>query len=419
MSSSSESSTTGRKRKIAAVFARRRVLAAAFVSMEEESIEPTLMRRRTTTRKDWQGHLLEEGGRVFRKMYRMDVYYFNDLLRRIRKYIETKDVEMAVRSCGTPVCAEIRLAMTLRYLAGGQVWDIRSNFGVSVSEFYRSIWTVVDAINNEFPIDLDLSDTERLKGLEAGFARKSRHNVIRGAIGAIDGCLVWQKNPGIQVDNPNRYYCARKEKFAILLMAIADSDRRIIWFDMSCTPSTHDSLAMLTTELGQRIERGELPHPFLILGDSAFTCSLSLITPGKDDAFNFELSSLRINVECAFGELIRRWGILWRPLEMSFQKRTAVIGCCIRLHNYCIDSRIEIEAELMQEHGAVEVVPGVAVVPPLINKDGVPTDNLHAYCTCVNCRTQGRAKKKSDTRRRDELEQAVREMGLRRPYRIS
>ena len=38
--------------------------------------------------------------------------------------------------------------------------------------------------------------------------------------------------------------------------------------------------------------------------------------------------------------LIRRWGILWRPLEVRFDKRAALIGCCMRLHNYCIDHRI-------------------------------------------------------------------------------
>ncbi len=32
------------------------------------------------------------------------------------------------------------------------------------------------------------------------------------------------------------------------------------------------------------------------------------------DAFNFYQSSLHIYLEQAFGMLVRRWGIFWRPL---------------------------------------------------------------------------------------------------------
>lgn len=95
-------------------------------------------------------------------------------------------------------------------------------------------------------------------------------------------------------------------------------------------------------ELGHKIITGQLPNPFSILGDNAFMTSRRMITPGEDDDFNFEQSSLRINIECAFDELICRWGILWRPLEIGFRKRTAVIGCCVRLHNFCIYARLEL-----------------------------------------------------------------------------
>jgi len=83
---------------------------------------------------------------------------------------------------------------------------------------------------------------------------------------------IWQKSPGIAVHNPKRYYCARKEKFALLLMA---NWRRssIDLLDISCTLSTHDSLAWTKTLLTQRIAHGELPHQFFLLGDNTFVCS--------------------------------------------------------------------------------------------------------------------------------------------------
>lgn len=110
---------------------------------------------------------------------------------------------------------------------------------------------------------------KKLEQLGLGFAQKSRLHSLREAIGALDGCFIWQKNLGDAIDNSNSYYCARMEKFSLLLMAIADADRRFIWFVIRCTPTTHDLLAWLMTDRGQRVENGELPSSFSILWDSA------------------------------------------------------------------------------------------------------------------------------------------------------
>ena len=42
---------------------------------------------------------------------------------------------------------------------------------------------------------------------------------------------------------------------------------------------TQNSTAFAATELGQAIERGELPEPFFISGDAAFCLGPSMITP--------------------------------------------------------------------------------------------------------------------------------------------
>lgn len=70
------------------------------------------------------------------------------------------------------MCAEIRLEMTLRYLDCGSFWDIKNNYKVSVTEFYRSSWRVVDAINMAFNVDLYITDLDHLQQLEYGFAGK-------------------------------------------------------------------------------------------------------------------------------------------------------------------------------------------------------------------------------------------------------
>mmetsp|Transcript_14721 Transcript_14721/g.19568 ORF Transcript_14721/g.19568 Transcript_14721/m.19568 type:complete len:434 (-) Transcript_14721:134-1435(-) len=419
-SSDSSSDEEEELNAIIAVVKRRRLMCAAALAIcleEEENHSRESSPRTIPTRKNWLEHVAQVGRRVFKKMYRLDLENFNRLLGYIRDEITTENVEMARRSSGSEVCAEVRLAMTLRYLAGGSMWDIRLIFDVSHDEFYRSVWRVVDAINNYegFKVVFPIDDVEKLSEIESVFRSKSSHEMITGCVGAIDGCLLWQKNPGIAVHNPNRYYCARKEKHALLLMAIVDADRRIIFYDISCTPSTHDSLAWDSTPLAQRFAAGDLCERFFIFGDSAFVCTRSMITPGNDTNFNYFLSELRVNSECAFGEMIRRWGILWRPLEMEFSRRADVIACCIRLHNFCVDRRLSIEAELMADEDEIEIQPGRRVRAPRVNRDGQIVENVQTNCTCITCIGSGRDRAVPDKSRRKELEAVVRNSGYCRP----
>ena len=55
------------------------------------------------------------------------------------------------------------------------------------------------------------------------------------------------------------------------------------------------------------------------------------------DSFNFHLSQLRMKVEQAFGILVQRRGILWKPLRISFDRRPKLVRALFHLHNFCID----------------------------------------------------------------------------------
>lgn len=179
---------------------------------------------------------------------------------------------------------------------------------------------------------------------------------------------------------------------------------------MSCTLSTNDYLPWQATEIVHGVLNNELPEPFYILGDNAFLVSRSIIVPCDDDAFNFEQISFRSNIECAFGELIRRWCILWRPLEMAFELRTAVFGCCIRLHNFCIDARLEVSEDLKRKNVIIEMVPLLKMLSPRMNENGSPVDLLTSEYRCATCRQSGSHKRKAYDSRRSELEKYVWEM---------
>ena len=208
---------------------------------------------------------------------------------------------------------------------------------------------------------------------------------------------------------------ARKDKYALLAMAICDASRRFTWYDISQTPNTHDSLAFSLTDLGIQIKDGHLPSPFFINADAAFSASNSIITPSGESAlddFDFHQSGNRVAIECAFGILVRRFPILWRPLQVKFSRCAAIIGACMHLHNFCIDHNVS-EDTVVSEGGISKVQPARWAMAPLFDRDGRPVE----YLASVLCDTErSRAALRSDVvLKRNELAAAVRECGVVRP----
>lgn len=168
-------------------------------------------------------------------------------------------------------------------------------------------------------------------------------------VGALDGVVFGMKKPPFKdrrgnIVNQNAYFIHRKDKFGLLCVAICDYKRRFTWWDMSHVGSMHDWMAWHATPLGSAINEGALPHPYFINADSAFSVGPNMMVPfwcakhgSAEDSWNYVQSQNRMAIECAFGILVRRWGILWRSLEMQWEKRTHVVSACMRLHNWCID----------------------------------------------------------------------------------
>merc|ERR1711975_85205 len=108
--------------------------------------------------------------------------------------------------------------------------------------------------------------------------------------------------------------------------AMCDSKRRFVWANIKCPGSAHDATAWSCSGFSLMAEKlAELG--FWIAGDDAYPLSEWLITPfpGKglpdyECNFNFYQSRLRISIECAFGMLNRRWGILWRALAVPLRR---------------------------------------------------------------------------------------------------
>ena len=193
------------------------------------------------------------------------------------------------------------------------------------------------SITKHLPAGFPIDDVVKLKVLEADFRAKSAGGLWEGQVGALDGVHFGMQLPATTMSRIHASIML--DMYALLCMAICDAQRRILWWDISHTPTTHDSQAWECTELGWRIVKGELPEPFFLSGDSALSLSNSMITPSDDsshDDCNCHQSSNRMPIECAFGLLIRRWGELRRPLAVKFERRACLISALIRLHNFVL-----------------------------------------------------------------------------------
>jgi hypothetical protein len=83
----------------------------------------------------------------FEKSYRMPrtlFYMIHDL---IRPVLETRQPDMAIRSSGSPLVAEVLLAATLRYLAGGSYIDIVDLYLLPPTCAQKYIWKTIFAID--------------------------------------------------------------------------------------------------------------------------------------------------------------------------------------------------------------------------------------------------------------------------------
>ncbi|EJK63010.1 hypothetical protein THAOC_16359 [Thalassiosira oceanica] len=297
--------------------------------------------------------------RVFRRKYRMSKGQFQLLCQRIREKVGDEDFRPG-KNQSNCLCGEIRLAIGLRLLAGGSYLDLIGRaYGVeSPQSIYNYFHKVIEWINNTFDFPLvgllqglrrkDRRAIARLKEISSEFASDSDF-CFTGCIGAMDGLAVRIGCPSqAEIADPTCFFC-RKNFFALNVQAICDRKKRILWISPGHAGSTHDSTAWQDTKLFDLLEEMEAELEkagFFLVGDSAYPLSAYLQVPYPDakpvtaeDAFNFWLSNSRIHIECAFGEIIMRFGLFWRALRFPLAKCLDIVKAAALLHNFLVDCR--------------------------------------------------------------------------------
>jgi hypothetical protein len=239
--------------------------------------------------------------------------------------------------------------MTLRFLAGGAVHDIVDLHGVAKATFYKCLWKTLMAIDKKCKLTFPIGENGALEELEEQFSHFS-NGVLRGFVGALDVIVIKIAKPSKDcVADPMSYY-NRKGFFALNIQDICDADCRFLWFSAATVDSTHDSTAFSCNRLAKKLcDDCAMDARWSVAADEAYGVSASIVPPysGSNlspakDAFNFYLSSCRIVIECAFGELVRRWGILWRKIELGVKRVPLVLSVCMKLHNICVQERLSV-----------------------------------------------------------------------------
>ncbi len=289
--------------------------------------------------------------RWFKKCYRMS----KSLFWKLHSLLDPHMKQVSSKQRGPPpnglISTAARLSMAIRWFAGGDAADIFQVHGVGYKEVYISVWQVVDAINicPDLQIVFPASHDEQKK-IARGFRAKSRAS-FSNCVGCIDGMLVWTNKPNKNSARDAgfgeaKFFCGRKKKFGLALQAICDHKRRFLDVEVGHPASTSDYLCFTTSEIHLKLrEKGFLADGLCLYGDNAYVNTPFMATPykgaqsGVKDAYNFYHSQLRINIECAFGILVHRWGVLRKaiPVNVSVHKTAQLTRALCMLHNFCAD----------------------------------------------------------------------------------
>ena len=312
----------------------------------------TIMR----VRKNIEQYINVMDERYFRRKYRMTKTSFWTLLDIICDHMPSTGEDRTRGAVPNgPITKAARLSMALRYFAGGDPLDISDVHGVGDTEVTNSVWIIVDAIHSSKELDIRFPETwEEQTECMLEFQAKSSIN-INCCIGTIDGMLLWINKPTVKDQKvigfgSSKFFCGRKMKYGLNMMGVCDARRRFTWVELRFPGAASDFYAFEESNLKKKIEKKKNNKSFLrpgycLFGDNAYVNSPYMCTPwrnvgsGPKDAMNFFHSSLRIIIECAFGILVHRWGMLRKPIAVNIpiHKITSLVLALCKLHNFCID----------------------------------------------------------------------------------
>ena len=293
----------------------------------------------------------------FNVTFRMSISSFNKLVDLLRLELLVDESQSHRASSGSgPVLPELVVAMSLRWLAGGQWQDIKKVYGVSRSHFYFLRRKFMNAIMACPTLKIrlpDSSDIDALQKLASQFEATASRPVFRGCVGALDGLTALIKAPSSnEAENVLAFYSGHYKHDSLNVQAMSNHCGKFLYFAVAAPGSFPDAKALALTQLQQWID--SLPHGFYVLADNAYIISEHVLIPfsgsqrnvPQNSCYNYFLSQLRIRIEQAFGQYSVKWRIIRKPLETSLATSSLILTTCARLHNFIIDNDWQCNEEI-------------------------------------------------------------------------
>lgn len=213
-------------------------------------------------------------------------------------------------------------------------------FGVGKATAFRAVRRVTCALHClaprfiQWPKDVVAADIMEYFKNTCGFP-----NVI----GAIDGTHIKIRAPPINAAS----YINRKGFSSLNVQLVCDSRGLFTHCYAGEVASVHDAQVFKNSPVARFLEMPDVyfPNDSHIIGDAAYTIHSHLLVPFRDNGhlsnrqknFNYCLSSTRMAIERAIGQLKIRFRILLDCVPLTDVKKIPefIIACCV-LHNICI-----------------------------------------------------------------------------------
>ena len=106
----------------------------------------------------------------------------------------------------------------------------------------------------------------------------------------------------------------------------------------------------------KQILPGEAKIPSYLIGDPANPLTVFCMKEfescktNAQVVFNSMLRTARNPIECAFGRLKARWGVLRKRIDSKLENVPKIILTCFALHNYCESKKSYIDEDIVRSH---------------------------------------------------------------------
>ena len=218
--------------------------------------------------------------------------------------------EMSRRRTGKdPITVELMLHCLLRWLGGGSYLDIRLSAGISKAAFYNYIYKCMDAILDSTALAYKFPSTAKeMEEAAQGFESLNSHSAIKGRVACLDGYLLKIKvTLRSETGNIKVYFSGLYQTYGISVQAACDHECRCVYAVLAAPGGANDIAALRKMQFSQIFKK--LPLRKFVIGVNAFVSSETLLTTSSGlerdesakDAFNFNLSQLRMHIEQTFG----------------------------------------------------------------------------------------------------------------------